>query len=196
MSQHPTDLTLMLSAASRGDAAAAEALLPAVYDELRRLAVFLMAKEKPGQTLQPTALVHEAYMKIAGTGAAPSFEDRKHFFNAAANAMRRILIDRHRRVHRDKHGGGAAKHDLDALDIPATREFAPREIEHLDGLLDELASHNARWGEIVHLRYFIGLTIEQTAEVLGISIATVKSDWAFARAWLKTRLSQLKAETD
>lgn len=189
------NLTLMLSAANSGDQKAAEQLLPAVYDELRRYAVFLMAREKPGQTLQPTALVHEAYMKLAGTGNAPSFENRKHFFNAAANAMRRVLIDRSRRVNREKHGGGLVREELDAVDIPAGREFTGAEIERLDELLDELRSHNSRWSEIVHLRYFIGLTIEQTADVLGIATATVTNDWHFARAWLKHKLKTVTRES-
>lgn len=191
MSTPQSDLTVILGAVRKGDSAAAERLLPAVYDELRRLAGHLMAQEKAGHTLQPTALVHEAYMKIVVGG--DDWESRRHFFNAAAQAMRRILIDRHRRVNRDRHGGGRQRDDLDSVELPASKEFAESELEHLDEVLDELNSHNERWSEIVHLRYFVGLTIEQTAELNGVSPATVKADWQFARAWLKHRLKQAKA---
>lgn len=184
----------MLDAARRGDSAAAEKLLPAVYDELRRLAMHLMVRDKPGQTLQATALVHEAYLKIVGTSGGPSWEDRRHFFNAAAQAMRRILVDRHRRINRERHGGGKAPDALDSLDIPASKEISATEFHGLDGVLDELKAHNERWSEIVHLRFFVGLTIEQAADVMGLSTATVKADWQFARAWLKMRLKQVAQE--
>lgn len=193
MKNGPTNLTLMISAVKPGDRHAADQLLPTVYDDLRRLARFLMAREQPGQTLQPTALVHEAYAEVAAAGAPPTFENRRHFFNTAALVMRRILIDRHRRVTSDKHGGGRARLDIDEIDFPVSSELTENDYEHLDDLLDELESHNARWSEIVHLRYFAGLTLEATADTVGVALATVKSDWTFARSWLKARLTQLSS---
>lgn len=180
--QHQDDVPLSSMA---GDAAA---LLPLVYDELRKLASQLMAKESPGHTLQPTALVHEAFARLAD-GSAPTFENRKHFFNTAARAMRRILIERGRRLNTPKHGAGHQRQDLDVIDIPAARDFPPETTEALEAALDELQAHNARWAQVVHLRYFLDLSIEQVGEVLGIAPATVKSDWAFARAWLQWRVS-------
>ena len=185
------DITRLLEAVRQGNSRAGEELLPLVYAELRQLARAKMAREQPGHTLQPTALVHEAFLKVVGTGSAPTFEDRRHFFNAAANAMRRILIDRHRRVGREKHGGLLGRQDIEGLEFPAASEFRGSDFEHLDGLLDELRAHNERWSEVVHLRYFVGLTIEQAAETMGVGLATVKSDWNFARAWLRARLKQL-----
>lgn len=194
MPDSDTNVTVMLSAIKRGDSKAAEQLLPVVYEELRKLATFLMGREKPGQTLQPTALVHEAYVKmLGGEEGAPAWDDRRHFFNAAAMAMRRILVDRHRRVNRERHGGGRVRQDVDAVEIPAAQDFPPENVEALEIALNELKGHNERWGEIVHLRYFTGLTIEQTAELLNISPATVKSDWMFARAWLHQRVKAIAA---
>ncbi len=169
-----------------GDAAN---FLPLVYDELRKLASHLMAKESPGQTLQPTALVHEAFARLAD-GSAPTFENRKHFFNTAARAMRRILIERGRRLNTPKHGAGHQRQDVDVIDIPAARDFPPESSDALDAALEELQAHNARWAQVVHLRYFLDLSIEQVGEVLGIAPATVKSDWAFARAWLKWKVEK------
>jgi RNA polymerase sigma factor (TIGR02999 family) len=186
-----SDVTLMLAAVTNGDDKASEQLLPIVYGELRRLANHLMAREPSGHTLQPTALVHEAYMKlVSGEGPAPNWENRRHFFNAAALAMRRVLLDRSRRVKRDRHGGGSKREEMDAVDIPAVKEFGIDAVEDLDALLDQLGTHNARWAEIVQLRFFVGLTIEQTAEMLGIAPTTVKADWNFARAWLGLHLKQ------
>lgn len=183
------NVTLMLEAVQKGDSAAADQLLPLVYGELKKMAAYLMAKEQPGMTLQPTALVHDAYLRLVGA-ENQGWENRRHFFNAAAIAMRRVLLDRARRYSRDKHGGGMARSEMDAVDIPATREFPQERWENLEGALEELGKHNPRWGEIVNLRFFVGLSIEHTAEVLGLSVATVKSDWMFARAWLKHRVSE------
>lgn len=188
---NPAPVTIMLAAMQRGDAHASEDLLPVVYSELRRLAAHLMTRESPGHTLQPTALVHEAYMKlVGGEGPAPHWENRRHFFNAAALAMRRVLLDRARRVKRDRHGGGARREDLDALEIPAVREFGMDAVEDTEAVLELLAAHNPRWAEIVQLRLFIGLSIEQTSEMLGVGPTTVKAEWNFARAWLGMQIEK------
>ena len=183
-------VTLMLDAVQRGDAGAADDLLPVVYAELRRLAQHLMQGERPGQTLEATALVHEAYLRLVGSEGAEGsgWEGRRHFFNAAAMAMRRTLIDRARRKGRVKHGGDAERQDLDPIDIPAARHFDEDQFEGLDGALDELRAHNERWADVVHARLFLGLTIPQTAELVGVSPATTKADYRFALAWLKARV--------
>ena len=181
-------ITGLLQAVEYGDSDAVNHLFPVVYKQLRGLAESLMRREKPGQTLQATALVHEAYMRLADDEM--NWKSQRHFFNTAALVMRRILVDRARRQNAVKHGGGQKREQIDVIDIPAAADYAPEEIEGLDVALDELTNHNARWGEIVHLRFFIGLTIEQTAEMLEVSPATVKSDWQFAKAWLKVRIDR------
>jgi RNA polymerase sigma factor (TIGR02999 family) len=160
-------------------------LLVLVYSELRRLAAAKMAREAPGQTLQPTALVHEAWMRLGGDGQR--WENRAHFFGAAAEAMRRILIDRARRKLAARHGGGGEHVDLDEVEIAAPAK--DDELLAVHEALDALATHDARKAELVKLRYFAGLSIDEAANVLGISIPTAKRDWAYARAWLFRKIS-------
>ena len=173
------DVTRLLLALHHGTSGAADELLALIYSELRRLAAAKMAREQPGHTLQPTALVHEAWLRL-GDGA---FENRAHFFSAAAEAMRRILIERARRKHREKRGSGAEHLNVDDLEIaaPTTNDD---EMLAIHEALDRLAAHDARKAEIVKLRYFAGLSFEETAGVLGISVPTAHRDWAYARAWL------------
>ena len=177
-----SDVTQILNAVDRGDAKAADELLPLVYAELRRLAAAKMAHEAPGHTLQPTALVHEAWLRLVGD-AAPKFENRAHFFGAAAEAMRRILVESARRKQREKRGGGAEHVDVAELEIAAPLGNAEESLA-IHEVLDRLAAHDARKAEVVKLRYFVGFSFEETAEVLGISVPTAKRDWAYARAWL------------
>jgi RNA polymerase sigma factor (TIGR02999 family) len=180
------DVTRILSAVEAGDAQAAEQLLPLVYDELRRLAAQRLAGEGPGHTLQPTALVHEAYLKLVGADPQQPWNGRVHFFAAAAEAMRRILIDHARRKHRVRRGGGKKRVELDDMDdieMVAERGQAD-ELLALNEALMQLAVADPRRAELVRLRYFAGLTLEQAAELLGISRATADRHWAFARAWL------------
>jgi len=174
-----SDIALLLGAVQRGEARAADELLPAMYTELRRLAAGRMAREQPGQTLQPTALVHEAWLRL-GDGV---FANRAHFFGAASEAMRRILIERARRKRREKRGGGAEHLDVDAVEIAAPHGDE-EEVLAVNEALDRLAAHDARKAEVVKLRYFVGFSFEDTAEALGISLPTAKRDWAYARAWL------------
>jgi RNA polymerase sigma factor (TIGR02999 family) len=163
---------------------AGEVLLATLYSELRRLAAAKMKLEQPGQTLQPTALVHEAWMRI-GEG---KFANRAQFFSAAAEAMRRILIERARRKQRAKRGAGAEHIDLGAVDLPAPFNNNQEEARAVHDALDRLEAADARKADIVKLRYFVGCTFEQIAEALGISMATAKRDWAYARAWLHTEI--------
>ena len=176
-----SDVTHILQAIEGGDAQAAEQLLPLVYDELRRLAAQKMAHEAPGQTLQATALVHEAWLRMGGD-AQPEWENRRHFFAAAAEAMRRILIDHARRKQTIRHGGGMERVNLDAFELAASLD--DEQLVALSEALEEFALHDARKAELVKLRFFVGLTSEQAAKVLGVSEPTVKRDWAYARAWL------------
>ena len=158
----------------------ADGLLPLVYTELRRLAAAKMSREGPGHTLQPTALVHEAWLRL---GDDARFENRAHFFGAAAEAMRRILVERARRKQREKRGGGAEHVDVDAMEIAAPTANDD-ELLAIHEALDRLAAHDARKAELVKLRYFAGLSFDETAAVLGISVPTANRDWAYARAWL------------
>ena len=174
-----SEVTLLLHAARSGDGQAGAKLLPLVYTELRRLAAAKMSREQPGQTLQPTALVHETWLRL-GDGA---FENQAHFFGAAADAMRRILVERARRKLREKRGGGAEHLDVDEIEIAAPMAN-DNELLAVHETLDRLAAHDARKAELVKLRYFAGLSFEETAEVLGISVPTANRDWAYARAWL------------
>ena len=175
------EVTRILEAIQRGDSKAADALLPLVYDELRRLAAHRMAAEAPGQTLQATALVHEAWLRLGGD-EQPSWQNRAHFFAAAAEAMRRILIDNARRKNYLRHGGGAERVNLDGLDLAASVD--DEQLLALNEALDHLAVHDATKAQVVKLRFFAGLTNEQVARVLGVSEPTVKRHWAYARAWL------------
>jgi RNA polymerase sigma factor (TIGR02999 family) len=203
-----SDVTQILAAIDDGDPQAAEKLLPLVYDELRKLAAARLSHEKPGQTLQPTALVHEAYLRLVGTGgkqdnetgrqgdeekddsmlplspspSLPLFSSRGHFFAAAAEAMRRILVESARRKHRLKRGGDLARRPLDESAVAAPE--ADEDLIELDAALERLAAKDPRKAELVKLRYFAGLTQQQASEALGISITTADRDWAYARAWL------------
>src|SRR6186713_2521651 len=179
-----SDVTRLLEAIQHGDASAGEELLPLVYAELRQLARAKMAREQPGHTLQPTALVHEAWMRLGET----RFENRAHFFGAAAEAMRRILVERARRRHREKRGGGAEHLDVDELEIAAPLGNEEESLA-VDEALDQLAAQDTRKAEVVKLRYFVGFSFEETAEVLGISVPTAKRDWAYARAWLHQEIA-------
>jgi RNA polymerase sigma factor (TIGR02999 family) len=179
-------VTQVLAAVERGDAHAAEQLLPLVYDELRKLASQRLAEEKPGQTLQPTALVHEAYVRLVGGEQPRDWDGRGHFFAAAAEAMRRILVDSARRKQAVKHGGGRARAELDGESLAAGN--SPFDLLELDDLLDHLARANPAAAELVKLRFFAGLTGDQTAAALGISPRAADSLWAYARAWLFERL--------
>jgi RNA polymerase sigma factor (TIGR02999 family) len=176
-------VTQVLTAIEQGDQGASEQLLPLVYEELRTLAAQRLAQEKPGQTLQATALVHEAYMRLLGPGEAPRWNGRGHFFAAAAEAMRRILIDRARQKNRQKHGGGRQRLSLDELTLPAD-DRAADELLLLDDALDRLAEVEPIKAQVVKLRYFTGLSLEEAAACLDISVTTVKRHWAVARAWL------------
>jgi RNA polymerase sigma factor (TIGR02999 family) len=178
------EITLILNRAGKGDPQAAEQLLPLVYDELRRLASAKMARESDGHTLQATALVHEAWLRL-GADQQPEWKNRAHFFAAAAESMRRILIDAARRRRAERHGGGLQRVDVDdsALGI-ASPGGADDELLAVHEALDRLAAHDARKAELVKLRYFAGLTLDQAAEVLGVAVPTAKRDWAYARAWL------------
>lgn len=167
-----------------------EDLLPQVYDELRRLARARLARESPGLTLQPTALVHEAYLRLAGDGKARRWDRRGHFFAAAAISMRRILVERARRVGRLRHGGGQIQVELDP-DAPAAATPID-DVLAIDQALDELERLDPRKARVVMLRYFAGLTVEETAEAMDLSPATVKNEWAFARAWLHRVLASTR----
>ena len=176
-----SDATVMLAAIERGDPKAAEQLLELVYEELRRLAAFKMAQVVSGQTLQPTALVHEAWLRLVGD-RNPTFKDRAHFFHAAAEAMRHILIDRARRKATQRHGGDYQRVDLDGLDIAAPG--AEDEVLAVNEALEKLAREFPAQAELVKLRYFAGMTNEEAALVLEVSVSTAKNYWSFSRAWL------------
>lgn len=174
------DITEILNAVDQGDKKAAAQLMPLVYDELRKLAADKLAEEQPGQTLQPTALVHEAYLRLVGETDQPRWQNRAHFFAAAAEAMRRILIDSARRKRTAKHGGDRAREPLDAIVVPEKCQ----ELLALDEALNRLAAQDPIKARLVELRYFAGLTGEEAAKVLDISPATADRYWAYARAWL------------
>jgi len=175
------EVTRIITAIQEGDARAADELLPLVYQELRQLAAHRMKKEKPGQTLQATALVHEAYIRLIGSDDQ-NWNSRAHFFAAAAEAMRRILIENARRKKRLRHGGGRQRVDLDKVDLSI--DGPSDELIALDEALTKLATTDTVKCELIKLRYFAGLTLEQAAGVLGISQTTAKRYWAYARAWL------------
>jgi RNA polymerase sigma factor (TIGR02999 family) len=181
-----TDVTRILSAIEQGDPNAADQLLPLVYEELRRLAAQRLAQEKPGQTLQATALVHEAYLRLVDGGAAPHWNGRRHFFAAAAEAMRRILIEQARRRHAVKRGGQADREVLDPAELAA-----PVPDEQLIAIHDALADLERTDPEaatLVKLRFFSGMTMTEAADVLGVSVRTAQGVWAYARSWLHRHL--------
>jgi RNA polymerase sigma factor (TIGR02999 family) len=177
-----SEVTRILSAVEQGDLQAAGELLPLVYEELRKLASAKLSLEKPGQTLQATALVHEAYLRLVDVNEARHWNGRGHFFAAAAEAMRRILVEKARHKLSRKHGGGLRRQELDAPELAVPE--ASEELLALDEALDRLADKDPVRAELVKLRYFAGLTLEQTAETLGISLTTANRYWAYARAWL------------
>ena len=180
------DVTRILSAIDQGDPHAASQLLPLVYDELRRLAAQKLASEKPGQTLQATALVHEAYLRLVGGGQPQEWNSRGHFFAAAAEAMRRILVEGARSKERAKRGGGWQRVDFEQLDV--TTSVSPDQLVALDDALERLAALDHLAGELVKLRYFAGLALDEAAGALNISTATAYRHWAYARAWLRDEL--------
>jgi RNA polymerase sigma factor (TIGR02999 family) len=177
-----SEVTRILSAIERGDPHAADQLLPLVYDELRKLAAQRLAQEKPGQTLQATALVHDAYLRLVDTDVVQHWNSRGHFFAAAAEAMRRILVDNARRKRSRKHGGELVRQDLDGLEI-AIPEI-PEDLVALDEALNKLAATDKAAAELVHLRFFAGLPLPEVAQLLGISPRTADRLWAYTRAWL------------
>jgi RNA polymerase sigma factor (TIGR02999 family) len=183
-----TDVTRILSAIEEGDPLAAEQLLPLVYDELRRLASQKLAHESPGQTLQATALVHEAYIRLVEGNQSQSWDNRRHFFAAAAEAMRRILIERARQKQTLKRGGHYERIELEAVD-PAVLPMACDDLLGLDEAIQKLEKKDSRKAELVKLRFFAGLTTAETAGALGISVATAENDWTYARCWLKLEMS-------
>ena len=177
-----TEATRILEAAQQGDPTAADQLLPLVYEELRRLATHKMANEAPGQTLQATALVHEAWLRLVGAEGHAQFQNRAHFFAAAAEAMRRILIDRARRKRAIRHGGDQQRVELQEVDLASPTD--DDQLLALNEALDKLAVEHKAEADLVKLRYFVGMTNEEAAEALGISPRTAKYYWTHARAWL------------
>ena len=182
-----SDVTRILNQIEDGDEHASEQLLPLVYEELKKLAAVRMAQEKPGQTLQATALVHEAYIKLVDVDKAQHWDSRGHFFAAAAEAMRRILVENARRKRRLKHGGGHQRVELDQVEI--TVDGPSDDILALDEALTKLAATHPEKCELVKLRYFAGMTINEAAEALGISASTADRHWTYARAWLFCEVS-------
>jgi RNA polymerase sigma factor (TIGR02999 family) len=200
-----SEVTRILSAIDRGDPHAAEELLPLVYDELRRLAAQKLAHETPGQTLQPTALVHEAYLRLVASGDEPGAEqrwdNRGHFFAAAAESMRRILVENARRKRRVKHGGERRRVDLQDHDQASQAppdELLAREDEilSLDEALTRLAQEDPAAAQVVQLHFFGGLSLEQVAEIVGVSRATAYRQWAYARSWLRCSMGEGEAPAD
>lgn len=183
------EVTRILSAIEQGDRQAAEQLLPLVYDELRRLAERKLAQERPGQTLQATALVHEAYLRLVGPDQDQRWDGRGHFFAAAAEAMRRILIENARRKIAARHGGGRERERLERFELAAAELTDPLDLLDLDEALTQLAATDAEAARLVELRYFAGLTLPQAAEVLGISPRSADRLWAYARAFLYRALN-------
>jgi len=184
-------VTHILEALERGESAAADELLPQVYQELRKLAAHKMAGQAPGHTLQPTALVHEAWLRLVGNEPV-QFAGRAHFFAAAAEAMRHILIDSARRKRAKRHGGGQVRVDMDGVEIASLAD--DDELLAVHDLLDKLVAEDSQKAELTKLRYFVGMTFEEAAEVLGISVATAKRHWAYARAWLYAEIQSSRSK--
>ena len=185
-----SDVTRILSQIESGDPSAAEQLFPLVYDELRKLAAARMAQEQPGQTLQATALVHEAYLRLVGGQHDHGWENRGHFFAAAAESMRRILVEQARRKKTDKHSGGGVRLELNdaAMALPVDSAESDRILAIHEALTD-LEAESPRKAQLVKLRFFAGMTLEEAAEALAVAVPTAKRDWAAARVWLYRRLS-------
>jgi len=183
-----SNITQILAAIDAGDARATEQLLPLVYDELRKLAAQRLAHEKPGQTLQATALVHEAYLRLVGGPDEQAWDSRGHFFAAAAEAMRRILVDHARHKKSDKAGGGWQRHDL--IDCELAVDTTGDDLFAVDEALTRFAEEHSRAAQLVHLRFFLGLTLEEAAAHLGLQTRTAYRDWAYARAWLRRELDR------
>ena len=182
-----SDVTRMLEAMQRGEAQVAEELLPLVYDELRRIAAYKMAQESPGHTLQPTALVHEAWLRMMGDGNE-QFAGRAHFFAVAAEAMRRILVESARRKHSLKRGAGAQREELDESHLV---QAAPsEEMLAVDEALDLLAAEDPASADLVKLRYFVGMTMEEAAAALGLPLRTAERLWTYSRAWLRRKIAE------
>jgi RNA polymerase sigma factor (TIGR02999 family) len=192
MGQSTTPLTALLHAAEQGDPSAAAEILPLVYGELRRLAQAYLAKAPPGNTFQATALVHEAYVRMVGN-EDPGWQGRRHFFGAAARAMRNILVDQARRKAAHKHGGGQKRIDIDAADLPL--EGPSEDILALHEALAKLEQVDPRKAEIVMLHHFAGLTLEETAEAMGVSLSTAEREWRFTRSLLYAELSERREAT-
>jgi RNA polymerase sigma factor (TIGR02999 family) len=185
------DVTHILHQIDSGDPNASEQLLPLLYEELRRLAAAQLAKERPGQTLQATALVHEAYLRLVGANDASRWDSRGHFFAAAAEAMRRILVESARRKGRLRHGGELARVEIDVERFGAATPI-PEDLLSVHELLDDLEAIDRQAAQVVKLRYFLGLSFRETAELLNISERTAYRNWSYARAWLYGRLSEEK----
>jgi RNA polymerase sigma factor (TIGR02999 family) len=185
-----SDVTRILDRIQKGDPVAAQELVPLVYDELRRLAAQRMAREAAGHTLQPTALVHEAWLRLTGNEEA-RFENRAHFFGAAAEAMRRVLIERARRRLAAKRGGGIEPVNVDEIEIPSPA-LDDETLLQLNEALEKFSAVDPRKAELVRLRYFVGMNFEETAAALGIAVPTAKQWWAYARAWLTVEMRALR----
>ena len=189
------EITVILSAIERGEPHAAERLLALVYAELRRLAAHRLAHERPGQTLDPTALVHETYLRLFGEGAKPHWENRRHFFGSAAEAMRRILIEIARRKKRERYGGDRQQVELAVEDFPDVDDSPGEQLLALHEALVKLAVEDSTAAELVKLRFFAGLSIEQAGEILGFPRATAYRHWNYARAWLRCEIQGTKSST-
>jgi RNA polymerase sigma factor (TIGR02999 family) len=187
-----SDVTCVLSAMAQGDPQASEQLLPLVYDELRRLAARKMAKESPGQTLEATALVHEAYLRLVDREQAQAWNSRRHFFAAAAEAMRRILVERAR--HKRSLKAGGERHRQELADIEPAALEPGVDLLALNEVLEKLETHDQRKADLVKLRFFAGLTIEEAAQVLDIATSTADKDWAYARCWLRLEMEGRRSD--
>jgi RNA polymerase sigma factor (TIGR02999 family) len=182
-----SDVTRILAQIDQGDLSSADQLLPLVYDELRRLAAVMLVSEQPGQTLQPTALVHEAWLRLVGTGNNQTFTSRSHFFAAAAESMRRILVDQARRKASLKHGGGVSRQEL--LDSDIATAAPPGEIIAVHEALDALAAKDALTADLIKLHYYGGFSLDEAGDLLGMSRATAYRLWTYGRAWLRAELT-------
>jgi RNA polymerase sigma factor (TIGR02999 family) len=188
-----SEVTRILNSIHKGDPRAAEELLPLIYEELRKLAAAKMNQEPPGQTLQATALVHEAWMRLAGDRQEQGWDSRGHFFSAAAEAMRRILVERARRKDRIRHGGGLERIEIDQIAVP--NEAKEQKLLEIHEVIDQFAEEDESKAELVKLRVFVGLNYEEIANLMGISEPTVRRHWAYAKAWLYERIHEARQQT-